>query len=217
MKTHQKIAWLLIIALAATSCSKKEECDPNDKESACYAGLGGNQVESECSYKVTIDGQTTFPNQYGQDKMVIQSHQSQNTFVFTLNQAKVNPKESTILTFMLRNTIDAKTPIETTYPVAGFQTTPLSQASLSHLTVYGYAVDQKDYGSLTFTLIEFSDQRIRMKISGKVMKLDQIGDEISERGLVPVELEITVGRKYYNEYTINGNFVGAATCDCQKL
>src|SRR5690606_17092162 len=66
----QKTVWLIFITIWLTSCSKdKENCDPDDEESPCYAGVGAS--DSECWYNITIDGVTTLPNTFGQDKMVL--------------------------------------------------------------------------------------------------------------------------------------------------
>lgn len=223
MKNHFYLLCIAIFAILLGGCSKNEDCDPNDEESPCYAGIGGGGGDkdglSECSYKITINGEATLPNQFGKDRLVFQTSAGkveQDGVVLMLSQAKIDPKEVSIFTFMSHGFIDRRTSAQTTYHIATFQSTRLSTSTLSALPLYGYADDQKDYGSLTLTLLENSDQRIRIKASGTAMKLDDDeGGGIQEKGLVPVEAEITIGRKYYNESRVNGVFVGGAVCDCQ--
>ncbi|WP_313261501.1 hypothetical protein [Sphingobacterium sp.] len=38
--TINKIVWLCFLAIVSVSCSKNDDCDPNDEESTCYAGVG---------------------------------------------------------------------------------------------------------------------------------------------------------------------------------
>src|SRR4051794_10158761 len=110
----QKTTCLLFIVLVITSCSKKEECDPEDEESPCYAGLSGNGKGSisECSYKVKIDGQETLPNQFGKDKIAITSGSEDGVFGFAIYQKKTDPtKESAVTAFAHGGPFNSKLPV----------------------------------------------------------------------------------------------------------
>jgi hypothetical protein len=104
---------------------------------------------------------------------------------------------------------------EGTYPVGFFGATSFSASGSSLFPLYSFDRDSYNDGDLTFTLLENSGQRIRMKVSGTVMKQIEAGDGAEEAGLVPLEAEIAIGRKYYVETNLNGTLVGGAVCDCQ--
>ncbi len=196
------------MAAALASCSTKESPGP-----------GG---ASECSYKVTIDGETTLPNRFGQDKIVITTSMAAESsadegFGIRIAQAKKNTKNEAVLDAIVHGHSFSTKLAEGTYPVEFFGATSFATPGSSLFPLYGFdRNDGHNKGDLTITVVENSGQRIRMKVSGKVMKQIEVGDGAQEAGLVPVEAEITVGRKYYVETGINGALAGGGVCDCRE-
>jgi len=202
MRAIKRMMYLCFIALTTTSCVKDNEA----------LGLEGT---AECSYKVTIDGNTTLPNQFGQDKIVITTGAKDDVFSFRITQAKIDPTEESVMDVVAYNgRFNSKLP-EGIYPVGFFGATSFKAQDSELFPVYGFD-KEGEWGNATITLVENSDQRIRMNVSGVVMKQDKIGDDVQELGLGPVEAEITIGRKHYVEATVDGVLVGGAVCKCQK-
>lgn len=202
MKAIKKMVYLCFIALTTTACVKE-----NDD-----LGMEGS---AECSYKVTIDGQTTLPNQFGQDKIVITTSSAEDIFSFRITQAKTDPSEKSVMDAVAYNgRFNSKLP-EGAYPVGFFGATSFQANESGLFPLYGFD-EEGEWGNATITLVENSDQRIRMKVSGTVMKQDEVGGDVKELGLVPVEAEIIIGRKHYVEGTVDGVVVGGAVCKCQK-
>lgn len=202
MKAIKRIIYVCCVALIAAGCIKEDDA----------LALKGT---SECSYKVMIDGYTAIPNQFGQDKIGITTGMGENSFGFRITQAKANPKEESVMDVIAYNgRFNSKLP-EGDYPADFFGATSFKANEFGLFPLYAF--DEKgEWGDVSFKLLENSDQRIRMKVSGVVMKQDLVGDEAKELGLVPVEAEITIGRKYYSEATIDGVLVGGAICKCQN-
>ncbi|MGV3685764.1 MAG: hypothetical protein ACO1NS_09075 [Daejeonella sp.] len=69
----QKTVWLLFIAIASTSCSKdKENCDPSDEESRCYAGVGAANKLLLTEEKT--NGKTELQFEYNDRNQVVLRH-----------------------------------------------------------------------------------------------------------------------------------------------
>ncbi len=202
MKAIKKMMCLCLITLFVTSCSKEADHD-------------GPEGTDDCLYKVTIDGHTTLPNQFGQDKIVITAGSGEDGFGFRITQAKTDPSEESVMDVIATNGFfNTKTPVGD-YPVSFFGASSFETGGYDYFPHYGF--DRVgEWGNAMFTLVENSDQRIRIKVSGTVMKQDEIGGEVEEIGLVPVEAEIIVGRKHYVEATVDGAPVGGAVCKCQN-
>lgn len=213
----KKTTWLFFIVLAITSCSKKEECDPEDEESPCYAGLSGKgKGTSECSYKVKIEGLETLPNQFGKDKIVITTETEGDLFSFAIFQKKMDPTKATELIAMAHGgPFNSKLAVGN-HTVGFFGSTVFNTPQISLFPLYGF--EEKEYGAgkLSFSILENSEKKIRMRISGTAMKQIRNGNDTKDVGLVPVEAEITVGRKHVTEATINGVLIAGAVCECQN-
>ncbi len=214
----QKTTLLLFITLSIVSCSKKEECDPEDEESPCYAGLFGNGKggTSECSYKIKIDGKESVANQFGKDKIVITSSPEDNIVGFSIFQKKTNTNlEANFVALSHGGPFNSKSPVGS-HNVGFFGSTDFTTPQYVHYPFYGFGENDYDAGKMTYSILENSDKRIRMKVSGTAMKQIADGDGSKDVGLVPVEGEITVARKYVTEGTVNGVLIAGAVCECQN-
>ncbi|PPK99975.1 hypothetical protein [Parapedobacter indicus] len=205
--TIRKTLGLLTIALAVVSCSKKD--DPNPEGT------------SECWYKVTIDGETTSPNQFGQDKVVITGGVDPDSgienFIFAIYQEKGGNSQEVALGTTVHGLFNSKSATGI-YPAGSFQSGSFSTPRYELYPRYyiGNYNDDHIEHSLTFTLLENSDQRIHMKVSGTVIKEDKVGNEVVEIGPVPIETEIKIDRSHYMETIVEGAIVGGAYCECQE-
>lgn len=210
----QKTVWLIFITIWLTSCSKdKENCDPDDEESPCYAGVGAS--DSECWYNITIDGVTTLPNTFGQDKMVLgfgQDREKGNLFVFDISQAKVNTSNKALFTVAGFANLNSKLP-KGLYSGMAFQTMPFSTAEFSAFPLYTHP-ENGDLPAFKVDVVENSTQRLRLKMSGMAQVVDVNSSTMEQ--IAQVEMEMKIGRQHFNEIIQNGELVGGAICDCQK-
>lgn len=206
MKTiFQKTIWLVCITFAFTSCSKEKEEHSENSD--------------ECWYKVTIDGQTTLPNQFGQDKIAITSgvdiEDGETGFGFHLSQAKGDgTRNANHLVAAIYGLLNQKSP-SGTYPVHTFASLPFNTSSYETNPVYVFGEEaDSDGANVIFNLLENSDRRIRVMASGTAVRRDtKTGDDT---GIVPVEVEIVVGRKHVVEVPINDVVVSGGSCDCRE-
>jgi len=194
---------LFCIAIAMTSCSKD---DAKDEES-----------NSECWYKVTIDGQTTPANRFGQDWMTFTSelYEGEAGFFLSIVQAKANGQRDPVFDFSSdRAQFNRETPVGTTYTANFFHAFQLSAPEFD-----GFEYDKGRYsneGEITLSVKENSNQRIRFHITGTVMKWEGGVENSQEVALVPVDAELVFGRNNYMEMTSGGVFLASANCDCQE-
>ncbi|WP_028296949.1 hypothetical protein [Olivibacter sitiensis] len=221
MKQYINISWLILLVLALGSCSKdKEDCDPDDEESPCYAGLGASK--GECWYSLAIDGATTLPNTFGQDKMILvlsANPENGGGFVFDISQAKANSSNNALFTLAGYALLNSKLP-KGSYPGVVFQTMPFSTPEFTAFPLYthteGGYMHPGGYKLPNFTVdvLENSAQRLWLKMSGMAFVVDV--DSPGVERTAEVELEMKMGRKHFTEIVQNGELVGGATCDCQK-
>lgn len=204
MKTiFQKTTWLLFMAIALVSCSKDD--NPNSEST------------SECWYKVTIDGQTTLPNQFGQDAVTISTginSRREGLVIMGIHQAKGNSVQTGKLTNRVYAILNPETPTGT-YPVWFLETPPLHTSNHDTYPFYKTYKSPTD-PDLTFTLVENSDRRIRMTVSGTIRRIERIDGEEGNTGYVPIEVDIIVGRDHVYEESNHGVMVSNANCDCQN-
>src|SRR5690606_28961329 len=209
----QKTVWLIFITIWLTSCSKdKENCDPDDEESPCYAGVG--KTNGECWYSITIDGATTLPNTFGQDKMVLGygiGEDKKGAFHFDISQAKSNSANNALFTMAGHALLNSKLP-KGSYPGMAFQTMPFNSGDFSAFPLYTHVVGD-DLPNFTIDVLENSAQQLRLKMSGMAKVLD-INSPEAER-IAQVTMEMKIGRKYFNEIMQDGELVGGALCDCK--
>jgi len=208
MKTITKTIaalWMSIVLLTLVSCSKE-----NDKKP---------EGTNECWYSVTIDGQATGPNMFGQDKISITSAKDIETgeefLGFTIGQQKGNDLTSLIV--LAHGLLNSKSTTGV-YPANSFVSRAFNTPSAEQWPMYAVgdlSDDEYIEERLTFNLVENSDQRIRMNVSGMALKLEELAGEVVETATVPVKVELTVGRKYYVEHMLSGEEVGGAACACQ--
>jgi len=205
MKTAiQKTMWLCMVALTMTACKKDGDSD-------------NSGTTDECSYKVTIDGVTTQPNQFGEDKIVFTTSADTEDpedrgFALSIDQAKTNSTEKSVLMLMGRALLNSKLATGD-YPAIAFSTTAFSNPQFAQWPYYVFSEEDNDTGVLALTILENSDKRIRVKASGEIAKAE---DGYTQVSIVPVEVEITIGRKHYTEVPVEGELFGGAYCDCQK-
>lgn len=202
MKTIQKTIGLCALALALAACSKEKGATP--------------QGTDECWYSVTIGDETITPNTFGQDRIALTTgadleDANDRAFVFRIDQGKDNNP--------LPLVAGAKALFNSKLPTGSYQTgvfaTPALNTPGAPRWPYYTFVDEEDMAAaMTFTVLENSDQRIRINVSGMVPKY--INDNMDLAGVVPVKTEITIGRQHYQELTIDGILGGGAVCDCQK-
>src|SRR5690606_41259528 len=113
----KKTIGLFFIAIAMTSCSK----DENKAEE----GIG------ECWYKVTIDGQTTLPNRFGQDNIILNSSsypaEGDAGVLLSIIQTNANRSRDPEFDFSSNGTnINRETPVDTMYTADIIQAVQLS-------------------------------------------------------------------------------------------
>ena len=75
-------------------------------------------------------------------------------------------------------------------------------------------VQQACHALCLFGRQRLRDQRIRLRISGNVMKRDAYNN--NDLGLVPVEAEFVYGRAGYTEMTSEGVFIATVSCFCEQ-
>ncbi len=201
----QKSIWLFFIAVAMTSCSKDDE--PN------------KEANGECWYKVTIDGQTTRPNQFGQDRISLTAalDNEDSGFGFGISQAKGNGAKKTDLIMIMHGILNKESSTGI-YPVLSFAVSSFNTPSYEQYPLYAFGEEGDEYKgtNITFNVVENSDRRLHVKASGTTIKLEEIGDELVITGIVPVEVEIIIGRENVFEIPVNGIFISGTHCDCQK-
>lgn len=193
------------MALTLTACSKDSE-EPTLEGSA------------ECSYRVTIDGMTTLPNEFGVDRIAITGGRnedgSEDVLAFAISPNIKDGGTTSYMVGLVRGLFNGEM-AEGTYPVEVFSTSEFGTAEYQPFPLYA-TNDGEGAQMVTFTLLENSEDRIRMKISGSLTKFEEVDGEVVEVGLFPVEAELTVGRKYYAETQVEGALLGGAVCDCQE-
>src|SRR5690606_6177081 len=184
----RKMAALFLIAIAITSCSKDEKPD--------------KEVNGECWYKITIDGQTTLPNHFGQGNIILNSSsypaEGDAGFLLSIVQAKANGSRDPVFDFSSDGAqFNRETPVGTTYTADFFHAFQLSVREFD-----GFEYDKGRFsnkGEITLSVKENSDQQIRFHITGTVMKWEGGVENPQEVALVPVEAEFTIGRSNYFE------------------
>lgn len=206
MKTILKSTiWLLCIAFTVTSCSKDEN---KDKE-----------ANGECWYKVTIDGQTTLPNKFGQDNLILNATigpDERSGFGLSIIQTKANGRKDPVFDFMSDDGVhfNNETPVGTMYKANFFHALQLSVGEFD-----GFEYDKGRYnnkGEITLSVKENSNQRIGFNVSGTVMKWEGGVENAQEVEMVSVEAEFSFDRAYYNEITSGGVFATGVNCDCNQ-
>ncbi|MBV2226495.1 hypothetical protein [Sphingobacterium sp. NPDC055346] len=216
MKKYFYILSVLFLIIMLGACSKdKENCNPDDEESPCYAGVG--KSNAECWYSVTINGKTTLPNAFGQDKIVLTSGENEelpdgNGFSFMIRQAKANSSDPAILSMAGNALLNHKLP-KGTYPGIAFATMPFS---VPEFTAWPYYLNEEDSDLPRFkvTIMENSDKRMWAKMS--IMTEEIMPESTDEPRVTPIEVEVKIGRKYFAEMPLNGKLYGGAVCNCQK-
>ena len=204
MKTIlQKTIWLFIMTIAFSSCSKDD--NPNSEST------------SECWYKVTIDGQTTLPNQIGQDALTIHTginSRGEGLVITGIHQVKGSSTQASKLRNRVYTILNPETPTGI-YPVWFLETSPLHTPNHDTYPFYKTYKSPTD-PDLTFTLLENSDRRIRMTVSGTIRRIERIDGEERNTGYVPIEVDIIVGRDHVYEESNGGVMVSNADCACQN-
>lgn len=199
--TIQKTIVLFLAALTLASCSKDDNPNP--------------ESTSECWYKVTIDGQTTLPNQFGQDAVTIHTginSRGEGLVIMSIRQAKGSSVKMGKLTNRVYAILTTETPTGT-YPVWFLETPPLHTPNHDMYPFYKTYKSPTD-PDLTFTLVENSDRRIHMTVSGTIRRIEIIDGEEEDTGYVPIQAEIIVGRDHVYEESYGGIMVSNTNCDC---
>lgn len=198
--------WLLFMAFAVVSCSKEKE--------------QGKEINGQCWYKITIEEQTTHPNQFGQDHLIFSSvtgPDGKSGLSLDLIQTKSNGQQYNALKLGSEPSglFNDKTSMGTTYLVNFFNAI---EAHLPDLGEYTYRMENNatpEDGVLTVTVLENSERRMRFKVSGTIMKKEGGVENWSDVVLVPLDAEFSFDRAYYNEMTSNGVDMAGADCDCK--
>lgn len=201
----RKMTGLFFIAIAIASCSKD---DTKNKES-----------KGECWYKITIDGQTTLPNRFGQDNIILNSSsypaEGDAGFLLSIVQTKANGSRDPVFDFSSDGAhFNRETPVGRTYTADFFHAFQLSAPEFD-----GFEYDKGRFsnkGEITLSVKENSDQQIRFHITGTVMKWEGGVENPQEVALVPVEAEFTIGRSNYFETTSGGVFAAGVDCECKE-
>jgi|SRR5690606_32632915 len=201
----RKMTGLFFIAIAIASCSKD---DTKNKES-----------KGECWYKITIDGQTTLPNRFGQDNIILNSSsypaEGDAGFLLSIVQTKANGSRDPVFDFSSDGAqFNGETPVGTTYTANFFHALQLSAPELD-----GFEYDKGRHGNqgeITLSVEENSDQQIRFRITGTVMKWEGGVENPQEVALVPIEAEFTIARSNYIETTSGGVFAAGVSCECKE-
>ncbi|WP_461534124.1 hypothetical protein [Sinomicrobium sp.] len=203
----KKTILLFCIGFVVTSCSKEKE-ENQDKE-----------AKGECWYKVTIDGQTTLPNKFGQDYIVLNAAtgpDGKSSLNISIGQTKANGDTDPVFDFMSEDGVqfDRDTPVGTTYTANFFHALQLSVGEFD-----GFEYDKGRFnnkGEITLTVKENSGQWIQLSITGTVIKWEGGVENSQEVGMVSVEAEFSLDRTHYNEITSGGVFVTGVNCDCDQ-
>lgn len=199
----RKTMVLFLTAITLTNCSKEGEQHPGSTD--------------ECWYKVTIDGQTTLPNQFGQDAVTIVAginSRGEGLVTMGIHQAKGSSVQMNKLTNRVYAVFTAETPTGT-YPVWFLESFPLHTPTHDTYPFYKTYKSPTD-PDLTFTLVENSDQRIHMTVSGRIRRIERVDGEEKNTGYVPLEADIIVGRDHVYEESYGDIRVSNTNCDCQN-
>lgn len=202
MKTIQKTIGLCILALAVIGCSKENVITP--------------QATHECWYSVTIGGKAITPNTFGQDRISLSTaadpeDPDDRGFGFRIDQDKGN--NPLPLVAGANALFNSELPTGT-YRTVAFGTPDFNTPGSPRWPYYAFTDEDDMAAAMTFSLLENSDQRIRISVTGMVPKY--INERMDLGGIVPVEVELTIGRQHYAELTIDGLLRGGADCDCQR-
>lgn len=203
----RKMTGLFFIAIAIASCSKD---DTKNKES-----------KGECWYKITIDGQTTLPNRFGQDNIIFTSSsypaEGDAGIGLSLVQTKANGQGYLAFEFSSDGIhFNRETPVGTTYTVDFFNAVELGLPDLGEFTYRMENNATPEDGVLIVTVLENSEQRIRFNISGTIMKKEGGVEHWTDVELVPLDAEFTFGRSNYTETTSGGVFIAGVECKCEE-
>jgi len=202
MKAMLKTIGRCVLALAITACSKEKGATP--------------QGTDECWYRVTIGGETITSNTFGQDRISFSTSADREdpndrAVVFGIYQGKENNPLPLIVG--ANALLNSELPTGT-YRTGAFGTPDFNTPGSSRWPYYTFTDEDDMAAAMTFALLENSDQRIRVSVTGMVPKY--INEEMGLGGVVPVEVELTIGRQHYAEFLIDGILVGGAKCDCQR-
>lgn len=176
----------------------------------------------ECSYKVTIEGVTTLPNALGQDMVVLSGNAggggAEEYLAFQIVQSKGGGSDEAVSwTGFIKATLDRDlAPGE--YPVLSMASGSFSSTDPSLFPLYSSGELSDTDGEnvdMTFTLLENSDKRVRMKLGGMAMKTELVDGSPVELGKVPVEAEISFPADLLSEVVIEGNTALGGICECQ--
>lgn len=199
----------LLLATMFTSCSK-------DNDAGGPQGLAG-----ECSYQVALDGTTTLPNAYGQDMVVLmegsEAGDGEDYFGFQIVQSKGgDPVESISLTVFAQGDLDRDLPLGD-YPVYSVVSSNFSSPIMNLWPLYqvGDLTTHEVAPGMVLTLLENSERRIRMKVSGTVIKMELIDGVPVETGEVPLEAEVSMGADLLIEEVVEGTPFLGGICECQ--
>lgn len=201
----QKTIGLFAMAIALASCAKDD--DPNP---------GGTD---ECTYSVTLDGVTAQPNQFGQDHITLgfssDPVEGDTRFGVSLKQTKANGEIYPVFVFESEDeNFSRETPLGTIYTADKFDAWQLGTPAWDIQYHYEKGWYDDEEGIQTLTVVENSDQQIRLRVSGTVMKRDVYNE--TDLGLVPVEAEFVFGRVGYTEMTSGGIFIATVSCFCEQ-
>jgi len=202
--TIRKTSIMFLVAAALTSCSKDDE-RPKGTD--------------ECTYRVTLDGVATQPNQFGQDHITLgfssDPTAGETGFGVSLMQTKANGETVPIFVFESEDVhFNSETPGGTTYIADKFDAWQPGTPEWDTQYHYEKGWYDDEEGIQTLTVAENSDQRIRLSISGTVMKRDVYNE--TDLGLVPVEAEFVFGRVGYTEMNSGGIFIATVSCFCEE-
>lgn len=205
MKTINRLWIIAVLLLSAMSCSKDDNPNP--------------ESTGECWYKVTIDGQTTLPNQFGQDNIIFTSSSyltgGDAGLVLSIGQTKANGRRDPVFDFSSDGAqFNRETPVGTTYSANFFHALQLNAPTFDGFEYDKGRFDNK--GEITLSVKENSNQRIRFHITGTVMKWEGGVENPQEVALVSVDAELVFSRDNYIEMTSGGVFLASANCDCQN-
>ncbi|WP_353186031.1 hypothetical protein, partial [Parapedobacter lycopersici] len=168
---------------------------------------------------ITIDGQTTLPNRFGQDNIILNSSsypaEGDAGFLLSIVQTKANGSRDPVFDFSSDGAqFNGETPVGTTYTANFFHALQLSAPELD-----GFEYDKGRHGNqgeITLSVEENSDQQIRFRITGTVMKWEGGVENPQEVALVPIEAEFTIARSNYIETTSGGGVAAGVSCECKE-
>lgn len=206
MRTIVKFTtWLACVTFTVTSCSKEKISDKEDSD--------------QCWYKITLEGQTTNANQFGQDHLLFSSlsgPDGKSKFILSVGQAKPDGQLFPALDLSSEPSglFNSNTAAGTSYSVDFATALDFNRPDLGE---YAYRMDSTpEDGVLTVNVLENSEQRIRFKVSGTIMKTEGGVENMTRVKLVPIDAEFSFARSYYTEMTSNGVFVASANCECEE-